>query len=103
MGPGRLKTSARQNGGVAVSSAADEFVVDGQLAEWLDRHGMHAQAGDKVRLELVQDSGTAADITKDEVWGAFIGRFESPEPDLASRAKEIVRDEMGTQSEWPCR
>jgi hypothetical protein len=49
-----------------------------------------------VRLELVRDSGAASDITEDEVWGAFIGRFESPEPDLASRAKEIVRDEMGT-------
>ena len=33
-----------------VSSAADEFVVDGQLAEWLDRHGLHARTGDKVRL-----------------------------------------------------
>jgi hypothetical protein len=79
-----------------MSSAAEEFEVDGELAEWLDRHGVHARTGDRVRVELVQDSVATPDILDDEVWGAFIGRFESPEPDLASRAKEIIRDVMGT-------
>jgi hypothetical protein len=78
-----------------MSSSAEEFVVDGQLADWLDRHGMHARTGDKVRLEMVRDTAAGPDITEDEVWGAFIGRFESPEPGLARRAKEIARDEMG--------
>jgi hypothetical protein len=75
-----------------MSIGAEEFVVDGQLAEWLDRHGMHARTGDRVRLEIVSDP---VDIEHDEVWAGFVGRFESPEPGMARRAKDIVRDEMG--------
>jgi hypothetical protein len=78
-----------------MSGAAEGFEVDEELAEWLDRHGVHVRTGDKVRLELVQDSVVTPDILDDEVWGAFIGRFESPVPDLASRAKEIIREVMG--------
>jgi len=78
-----------------MSTSAEEFVVDGQLAEWLDRHGMQARTGDRVRLQLVPPPVEADPERVDELWDAFIGRFPSDDPNLASRAKDIVRDEMG--------
>ncbi|HSV65767.1 MAG TPA: hypothetical protein VLJ59_07665 [Mycobacteriales bacterium] len=80
-----------------MSNAAEKFVVDRQLVEWLDHHGVHARTGDRVRLELVlhpPDQPSSPD--GDEFWDAYIGRYDSDEPGLARRAKEIVRDEMGT-------
>jgi len=79
-----------------MSSAAEEFEVDAQLADWLDRHGVHARTGDRVRLELVPPPAKADPAYVDELWDAFIGSSHSDDPDLAFRAKEIVREEAAT-------
>ena len=43
------------------------------------------------------DAGTAETESppRQSGWDAYVGRFSSSEPDLARRAKEIVRAEMG--------
>src|SRR5262249_48962821 len=92
----RLKTFVRQNWRCPMSSAAEEFEVDAQLAAWLDRHGVHARTGDRVRLELVPPPAKADPAYVDELWDAFIGSSHSDDPDLAFRAKEIVREEAAT-------
>jgi hypothetical protein len=77
-----------------VGTAADlphELLVDAPLAEELERHGVHLHAGDRVRLQLVRDREPAGD----ELWDAFIGSFESAEPDLAEQSEEILRAEFG--------
>jgi hypothetical protein len=80
-------------------AAAQELVVDASLAGELERRGVHVHAGDRVRLELVRglDAGTAETESppRQSGWDAYVGRFSSSEPDLARRAKEIVRAEMG--------
>src|SRR5262249_15381086 len=57
--------------------------------------------GDKVRLEIVSPPVEADQAYVDKLWDAFIGSSHSDDPDLASRAKQIVRDEMGPGSWWP--
>jgi hypothetical protein len=78
-----------------MSSAAGEFEVGGELAELLDRHGVHTRTGYRVRLEFVPPPAEADPTYVDELWDAFIGSSHSDDPDLAFRAKEIVREEMG--------
>jgi hypothetical protein len=79
-----------------MSSAADapqELVVDGPLADELERRGVHVHAGDRVQLQLVHDQ----DRTDEQIaaWEAFVGSFTSNEPDLAERSEEILRAELG--------
>src|SRR5262249_15761200 len=74
----------------------EEFEVDAQLADWLDRHGVHARTGDRVRLELVPPPPKAGPAYVGELWGPFIGSSPSDCPDLAFRAQEIVREEAAT-------
>jgi hypothetical protein len=77
-----------------MSTAADlphELLVDAPLAEELKRHGVHLHAGDRVWLQLIADRESASD----ELWDAFIGSFESAEPDLAERSGAILRAEFG--------
>jgi hypothetical protein len=77
-----------------VSNIPEEFVVDGQLAEQLVRRGVHVHAGDRVQLQLVSPPSPPAD--GDPVWDAFIGSAgTSGDPGLSTKAKEIVRAEMG--------
>jgi hypothetical protein len=51
-------------------------MIDAPLAEELERHGVHLHPGDRVRLQLVTERGSDSD----ELWDAFIGSFESDEP-----------------------
>jgi hypothetical protein len=85
-----------------MSEAAQELVVDTPLADELERRGIHVHPGDRVRFELVREvgsiDGSADDAEPPERrsgWDAYVGRFNSPEPDLARRAKQIARAEMG--------
>jgi hypothetical protein len=68
-------------------------MIDAPLAEELERHGVHLHPGDRVRLQLV----TGRETDGDELWDAFIGSFESDEPDLAERSEDILRAEFGRQ------
>jgi hypothetical protein len=70
-----------------------EFMIDAPLAEELKRHGVHVHLGDRVRLQLVMEPASGSD----ELWDAFIGSFESDEPNLAERSEEILRAEFGRQ------
>jgi hypothetical protein len=79
-----------------MSTPADlphELLIDAPLAEELERHGVHLHAGDRVRLQLV----TGREGDRDELWDAFIGSFESDEPNLAERSEDILRAEFGRQ------
>jgi hypothetical protein len=68
-----------------------ELMIDAPLAEELERHGVHLHPGDRVRLQPVTDQESGGD----ELWAAFIGSFESDEPNLAERSEEILRAEFG--------
>jgi hypothetical protein len=78
-----------------MSTAADapqELVVDGALADELERRGVHVHAGDRVQLQLVPEQRTDEQIA---AWEAFVGSFTSGDPDLAERSEEILRAEFG--------
>jgi hypothetical protein len=93
--PGQAVSCDWWRGG-AISTAADlpyELFVDAPLAEELGRHGVHLHAGDRLRLQRV----AAQRVANDQLWDAFIGSFESDEPDLAERSEEILRAEFGRQ------
>lgn len=78
-----------------MSSTAEEFVVDGPLAEQLVRRGVHVHAGDRVRLQLVSPPPSPP-VDGDTLWDAFIGSAgTSGDPDLSTKAKEVVRADMG--------
>jgi hypothetical protein len=79
-----------------MSSAADapqELVVDGPLADELERRGVHVHAGDRVQLQLVHDENRSK--KRSAAWEAFVGSFTSSEPNLAERTEEILRAELG--------
>jgi GNAT superfamily N-acetyltransferase len=61
--------------------ASDELGAPGPLGE----HDVTPQERAQAERELLAD----------EAWAAFIGQSRSPEPNLAARAKDIVREEMG--------
>jgi hypothetical protein len=79
-----------------MSSAAEEpqeLVVDGPLADELERRGVHVHAGDRVQLQLVHDQERTGEQTA--AWDAFVGSFTSGDPDFAERSEEILRAEFG--------
>ena len=81
---------------VDMSAAADapqELVVDGPLADELERRGVHVHAGDRVQLQLVRDQERTNEQTA--AWDAFVGSFTSGDPDFAERSEEILRAELG--------
>ena len=80
----------------AMGSAADapqELVVDGPVADELERRGVHMHAGDRVQLQLVHDQDRIGEQTA--AWAAFVGSLTSNEPDVAERSEEILRAELG--------
>lgn len=79
-----------------MSSAADapqEVVVDGPLADELERRGVHVHAGDRVQLQLVPETERSEEHTA--AWEAFVGSFTTGDPDFAERSEEILRAEFG--------
>jgi hypothetical protein len=79
-----------------MSSAADapqEIVVDGPLADELERRGVHVHAGDRVQLQLVPEPERSEEQTA--AWEAFVGSFTTGDPDFAERSEEILRAEFG--------
>ena len=79
-----------------MGSAADapqELVVDGPLADELERRGVHVHAGDRVQLQLVPELERTDEQTA--AWEAFVGSFTSGEPEFAERSEEILRAELG--------
>ncbi len=79
-----------------MSSAADapqEIVVDGALANELERRGVHVHAGDRVQLQLVRDHEPTS--RRSAAWNDFVGRFTSRDPHLAERSEDILRAEFG--------
>ena len=95
-----VRVQARENAwpiyDVDMSAAADvpqELVVDGPLADELDRRGLHVHAGDRVRLHLVHDQERTDEQTV--AWEAFFGSFSSGDPHNAERSEEILRAELG--------
>jgi hypothetical protein len=80
---------------VDMGSAADiphELVVDGPLADELERRGVHVHAGDRLRLQLVPKQGRKDQRTA--AWEAFVGSFTSDDPHLAERSEDILRAEL---------
>jgi hypothetical protein len=79
-----------------MSSAADapqELVVDGALADELERRGVHVHPGDRVQLQLVPEHQGIS--KRSAAWKAFVGGFTSSDPHLAERSEEILRAELG--------
>jgi hypothetical protein len=76
-----------------VANAPQELVVDGPLADELERRGVHVRAGDRVRVQVMHDQERTDERTA--AWDAFAGSFRSGEPDLAERSEEILRAELG--------
>jgi hypothetical protein len=79
-----------------MSSAADvphELVVDGPLADELERRGVHVHAGERLRLQLVPEHEQTDEHTA--AWDAFVGSFTTGESDFAERSEEILRAELG--------
>lgn len=70
-----------------------ELVVDGPVADELERRGVHMHAGDRVQLQLVHDQDRTGEQTA--AWAAFVGSLTSNEPDVAERSEEILRAELG--------
>jgi hypothetical protein len=78
---------------MTAADAPQELVVDGPLADELERRGVHVHAGDRVQLQLVPELERTDEQTA--AWEAFVGSFTSNEPDLAERSEEILRAELG--------
>ena len=70
-----------------------EIVVDGLLADELERRGVHVHAGDRVQLQLVPEPERSEEQTA--VWEAFVGSFTTGDPDFAERSEEMLRAEFG--------
>jgi len=78
---------------MSAADAPQELVVDGPLADELERRGVHVHAGDRVQLQLVSEPERTDE--QSAAWNAFVGSFTSNEPDLAERSEEILRAELG--------
>ena len=78
---------------MTAADAPQELVVDGPLADELERRGVHVHAGDRVQLQLVPELERTDEQAA--AWEAFVGSFTSNEPDLAERSEEILRAELG--------
>ena len=78
---------------MTAADAPQELVVDGPLADELERRGVHVHAGDRVQLQLVPELERTDEQTA--AWEAFVGSFTSNDPDLAERSEEILRAELG--------
>jgi hypothetical protein len=79
-----------------MTSAADapqEIVVDGPLADELERRGVRVQVGDRVQLQLVPEPERSEEQTA--AWEALVGSFTIGDPDFAERSEEILRAEFG--------
>ena len=66
---------------MTAADAPQELVVDGPLADELERRGVHVRAGDRVQLQLVPELERTDDQAA--AWEVFVGSFTSDEPDLA--------------------
>jgi hypothetical protein len=78
---------------MTAADAPQELVVDGPLADELERRGVHVHAGDRVQLQLVPELERTDEQAA--AWEAFVGSFTSNERDLAERSEEILRAELG--------
>ena len=78
---------------MTAADAPQELVVDGPLADELERRGVHVHAGDRVQLQLVPELERTDEQAA--AWEAFVGSFTSNEPDLAERSEGILRAELG--------
>ena len=78
---------------MTAADAPQELVVDGPLADELERRGVHVHAGDRVQLQLVPELEKTDEQTA--AWDAFVGSFTSGDPDFAERSEEILRAELG--------
>ena len=77
----------------STAGVPQELVVDGALADELERRGVHVHAGDRVQLRLVPGSG--GNSRRSAAWRAFVGGSASGDPHLADRSEEILRAELG--------
>jgi hypothetical protein len=81
---------------VAASDDAHEFVVAPELAEVAERLGVPLHAGDRVRFEVV--AGGQAEPRgpgKKEPWPpAWVGSIVTDDDQLASRAHDVLRNEL---------
>jgi hypothetical protein len=78
---------------MTAADAPQELVVDGPLADELERRGVHVHAGDRVQLKLVPEQELTDEHTA--AWEAFVGSFTTGDPDFAERSEEILRAEFG--------
>jgi hypothetical protein len=77
----------------SVADAPQEIVVDGPLADELERRGVHVHAGDRVQVQLVPEPEGSDEQTA--AWEAFVGSFTTEHPDFAERSEEMLRAEFG--------
>lgn len=67
---------------------------DAELLAELRRHGV--RPGQRLHLRAVPDA-EPSDTGSDEYWDAFIGSTgPGADPELSTKAKDILRSEMGT-------
>jgi hypothetical protein len=108
---------------MTAADAPQELIVDGPLADELERLGVHRRAGDRVKLtvhvfefsdtedvedeivedEIVHDGPVLTEVGSDDqerpdgqtaAWEAFVGSFTTGDPDFAERSEEILRAEL---------
>ena len=77
----------------AADNSDVEFTVTHAIAEAAARDGVRLPEGHRVRLTLVADNPPPRRVLP------FIGMADSGKGDLGTRAKDIVRTEMGRLTE----
>ncbi|MGI8816452.1 MAG: hypothetical protein ACR2G2_14570 [Pseudonocardia sp.] len=79
---------------------AHEFVVAPELAEVAERLGLPLHVGDRVRFEVIEggqpDAGGPG--RREEPWPpAWVASIATDDEHLATRAREVLRTELGPQ------
>jgi hypothetical protein len=77
----------------------NELIIDGPLAQELERKGVHLHPGDRVRFEVL-DGGRHHELSSSPTPTgrpglSWIGSIKNGPEDLAERSKEILRAELG--------
>lgn len=85
--------------GMPAADGTHEFVVAPELAEVAERLGLPLHAGDRVRFEVIEGGQhEAGGPGRREAWPpAWVASIATDDEDLATRARDVMRAELGHQ------